>query len=186
MFSPAQGGADIGSVANSILAGKARAHAVTLVGEEFALEQGAALRKLDPALDGVRLEQLLHTLEGWTVKNSFVLSLEPFAGVMGLADVDAVLQEVGEGAVGEGNPAPVFCNFGLAVFGDNLAAIQFGHQLAEGFLLQIEPEDGADGFSLSLVDDQFLVLCSVTERHGAAGPFTLSPAGSDFVPHPLG
>src|SRR5258705_3066200 len=108
---------------------------------------------------------------------SFMLPLEPFAGVMGLADVNAVLQEVGEGAVGEGYPAPEFCNFGLAAFGDNLAAIQFGHQLAEGFVLQIKPEDGADGFSLSLVDDQFLILCIVTERHGAAGPFTLSPAG---------
>src|SRR5882757_540415 len=115
-----------------------------------------------------------------------MLSLEPFAGVMGLGDVSSVLQEVGEGAVGEGYSTPVFCNFGRAPFGDNLATIELGHQPAEGLLLQIKPEDGANGFGLSFVNDQFLVLCLVTERHGPAGPFTLSPAGSDFVPHPLG
>src|SRR5712671_2651810 len=123
MLSPAPGCTYVETIADAVLAGKARSHAVNLVVKELALEQGAAFRKLGPALDGVRFEKLLHALEGWPVKDSFMLSLEPFAGVMSLADVNAVLQEVGEGAVGEGYPAPVFCNFGLAAFGDNFATI---------------------------------------------------------------
>ena len=40
-----------------------------------------------------------------------MLSLEPFAAVMDLAEVDPVLQEIGEGTVGEGNAALVFGDF---------------------------------------------------------------------------
>ena len=102
-----------------------------------------------------------------------MLSLEPFAAVMDFADVDAVLQEIGEGTVGEGNAALIFCDLGIAALGDDASAVEFGDQLAERSQLQVKLENGPNGFGLGLVDDQLLVLGVVAERHGAAGPFAL-------------
>src|SRR6476620_1737038 len=103
MPSPAQGCTYVKSVADAVLAGKARSHAVALVIKELALEQGTAFRKLGSARDGVGFELLLHLFECLPIENRLVLSLEPFSAVMGLADIDAVFQEVGEGTVSEGN-----------------------------------------------------------------------------------
>ena len=49
-----------------------------------------------------------------------MLSLEPFAAVMRLANVDAVFKEIGEGTIGKGDAAVVFCDFGVAALGDDL------------------------------------------------------------------
>ncbi len=60
-----------------------------------------------------------------------MLTLEPFAAMMDFAEIDAVLEKVGEGTVGEGNAAQVLGNLGVAPLGDDASAIEFGHQLAK-------------------------------------------------------
>ena len=86
----------------------------------------------------------------------------------------------------KGMPPLIFCDLGVAALGDDASAVEFGDQLAEGFQLEIEPEDGADGLGLGLVDDELLVLGVIAQRHRAAGPFALAPGGRDLVPDPLG
>ncbi|MCA6111587.1 hypothetical protein J6497_31100 [Bradyrhizobium sp. CNPSo 4026] len=43
-----------------------------------------------------------------------VFTLEPFAAMMNLAEINAVFQEIGEGTVGEGNAAVEFRDLGVA------------------------------------------------------------------------
>ena len=65
-----------------------------------------------------------------------MFALEPFAAVVDLAEVDPVFQEVGEGAVGEGNAALIFRDFGVASLGDDASAVEFGDQFAEGLAVR--------------------------------------------------
>jgi hypothetical protein len=60
-----------------------------------------------------------------------MLALEPFAAVMDFAEIDAVLQEIGEGAIGEGDTALVFLDLGVAALGDDLSLVEFGDQFVE-------------------------------------------------------
>jgi hypothetical protein len=60
-----------------------------------------------------------------------MLSLEPLAAVVDLADVDAIFQEIGEGTISEGNAAPIFGDLGVASLGNNTSAVKFGDQFAE-------------------------------------------------------
>jgi hypothetical protein len=45
---------------------------------------------------------------------------------MHLAEIDPILQEVGEGTVSEGNATLVFCDLGVAPLGDDFPTIEFG------------------------------------------------------------
>ena len=124
-------GADVEPIAHAVLAGKARPHAVALVVKELALEQGAAFGEFDLAFHGVGFEQFLNTVKCRAVNDRLMLSLEPFAGIMGFADIDAVLEEVGEGTIGERNAALKLRDFGIATLGHNLPAVEFTDELAE-------------------------------------------------------
>ena len=71
---------------------------------------------------GFGAEKLLNLFKGLSVDDGRVLAREPFVLVSGLADVEAVLQEVGEGTVSEGYPAVPFLDFGIAALGDDAPA----------------------------------------------------------------
>src|SRR5258705_12286325 len=129
--SPQKRGADIEAIPDSVLAGKAWAHPVALVIEQFSLEQRPAIRSFDLAALRVGFEEPLNPFDGRAINDGFVLTLEPFAAMMDFAEIDAVLEKVGEGTVGEGNAAQVLGNLGVAPLGDDASAIQFGHQLAK-------------------------------------------------------
>src|ERR1700761_1929176 len=116
---------------------------------------------LDSAGDSVGFEEVLSPLERLTVKDRPMLAFEPLSIVMHFTNVDAVLQKVGEGAVGKGNATLVFCGLCVTSLGDDFSAIELGHQLAEGLEFEIEPEDRSDGFCLGLVDDELLILCVI-------------------------
>ena len=53
-----------------------------------------------------------------------MLSRIPFAIMMDLAEVDAVLQKMGEGTIGEGDAATKFRDLGVAPFGDDAALVE--------------------------------------------------------------
>ena len=61
----------------------------------------------------------MNPFEGRAINDGFVLTLEPFAAMMDFAEIDAVLEKIGEGTIGEGNGAIVFGNFGVAPLGDD-------------------------------------------------------------------
>src|SRR5215208_2543823 len=129
--------ADVESVADAVLGGKARAHEVALVIEQLALEQGAAFGALSFPAGGIRLQQRLHALEGLPVDDGFVLALKPGIAVMNLTDIDPVLQKVGEGTVTKRNAAIVFGDFGVSPLGDDAPAVEIGHQFAEGLQFEV-------------------------------------------------
>ncbi len=87
-----------------------------------------------------------------------MLSLEPLATMMGLANVDPVLEEVGEGAIGEGGASPIFGDLGVATFGDDFLPIKLSDELAERSQLQVEAEDGSYGLGLGFIDNELLSL----------------------------
>ena len=60
-----------------------------------------------------------------------MFSLEPFTSVVHLADIDPVFEEVGEGAISEGNAAIVFGCFGIAPLRNNASPVEIGDQFAE-------------------------------------------------------
>src|SRR5258706_6045978 len=117
--SPQKRRADIEAIPESVLAGKAWAHPVAPVIEELALEQGPAIRSFDLAALRVGFEEPLNPFEGRAIHDGFVLTLEPFAAMMDFAEIDAVLEKVGEGTGGEGNAPVVFGHLGVALFGDD-------------------------------------------------------------------
>jgi len=104
-----------------------------------------------------------------------MLAFEPFATVVHLAEIDAVFEKIGEGAIGEGNGTIVLGNFSIAPLGDDATAVKIGDQFAKGLQVEVPAEDCADDLGLGLVDGEFLVLRVITERDGPAGPFALSP-----------
>src|ERR1700738_5635879 len=104
-----------------------------------------------------------------------MLAREPFVLVSGFADVDAVLQEVGEGTVGEGYPAVVFPDLGIPALGDDAPAVEILHQLPKTLQFEVTLEDIAHGLGLGLIDNQLLVLSVITQRHGTPSPFALAP-----------
>ncbi len=65
------------------------------------------------------------------VDNGFAFAFEPLAAMMNLAEIDAVLEKIGEGTIGEGNAAIVFGDLGVALLGDDAPVVEFAHQLAE-------------------------------------------------------
>jgi hypothetical protein len=85
----------------------------------------------NPTAVGIGLEQALNLVEYLPVEDGPLFALEPFAGVMNLADVDTVLQEIGEWAVGEGDTAIIFGDRGVPALGDDATPVQFGNKFAE-------------------------------------------------------
>ena len=135
VLSAAQGRADIEPVPDAVLAGKARAHAIAPVVEEFSLQEGATLRICRLAFDDVGLEQRLHSLKGLLVHDRLVLAFEPLAAMMDLAEIDPVLEKVREGTVGEGNAAIVFGDLCIAALSDDAPLVQVSDQAAKRFEL---------------------------------------------------
>lgn len=93
---------------------------------------------------------------------------------MGFADIDAVFQEIGERTVSEGDAAVVLGSLGVATLGDDVPAVEFSNKPAERLQFQVQAEDGADGLSLQLVDDELLVFGVIAERNGPTGPAPIS------------
>src|SRR6266853_6529435 len=112
--SPQKRRADIEAIPDTILAGKAWAHPVAPVIEELALEQGPALGSFDLAALSFGFEEFLNPVKRGPIDNGFVFAFEPLAAMMNLAQIDAVLEKIGEGTIGEGNGAIVFGDLGVA------------------------------------------------------------------------
>jgi hypothetical protein len=58
------------------------------------------------------------------VENRSVFARIPFAGVMHFPKINAVLQKMGEGSIGEGNAALILRDFGITCLGNNASAVE--------------------------------------------------------------
>jgi hypothetical protein len=115
---------------------------------------------------------MLDLIKRGSVEDRRVLSLEPFAAMVDLAEVDAIFEEIGEGTVREWNAALIFGDLGSASLGDNASSVQFGDQPAKRSKFKIKLEDGPNGLSFILVDDELFVFGLIAKRNGAARPFS--------------
>ena len=86
---------------------------------------------------------MLNPVEGRAIEDGFVLALEPLAAVVNLANIDAVLEEVGEGTVGKGNGSVVFRDFGVPSLGNNAPSVQIRDELAERLQFDVATENGS-------------------------------------------
>jgi hypothetical protein len=93
----------------------------------------------------VGFQKILHPLEGWAVEDRLMFSLEPFSVVMHLADVNAVLEKVGEGTISERNAALVSYNFCVPPLGDDFPAIEFSYDRISLRGIQDESSAGRSG-----------------------------------------
>jgi hypothetical protein len=118
---------------------------------------------------------LLDLVERLSVNDGCVFTGKPFVLVSGFASVKSVLQEVGEGTIGEGNLVVKFFNLGIPTFGDDTLGVEVRDQLPETLHLQIPLEDISDGLGFGLVDDELLVLGVIAHWDSAARPFALAP-----------
>jgi hypothetical protein len=76
------------------------------------------------AAGGLGCENLLDLIVDLLVDNGRVLAGKPLLLVTGLADVDPVLQKIGEGTIGERNSAVKFPHLGVPTLGDDAFVVE--------------------------------------------------------------
>src|SRR5436190_23250201 len=84
----------------------ARAHAVAAIVEDAARQDGGGAPEPGPARHGIGSELGLHDLEQASVYDGFVLAIVGFAAIDHLADIEPVVEKIGEGADAEANASP--------------------------------------------------------------------------------
>jgi hypothetical protein len=172
-------------VAHPELVGVRRAHAVAAVVEDTTGEDGGRALEPNPPVDGVGGELGLHGLEQVTVEDRLVLPAMQLAPVSDFANVEPVLQQIGEGAHAEAD-APHQSAVGTAtLFGPDPAAIEVLDQGAHRAKRKIAGEYSADGLRLLGHHDELLVDAPIAERNRPPDPNALALGGRDLVAHPL-
>jgi len=161
------------------------AHAVaTIFKQAPAQERGRAPQLAAPrARLGRKLG--LHCREQGTIHNRRLFAAMDLATVDHLADIEAVLEQMGERPHAKAPPAD-----GAAVrqsprLAANSPAIEILRQRADGAKLEIARKDRANRRSLGWYHNDLLVHGRIAERHRAADPKAFALRGSDLVAHPL-
>ena len=75
----------------------------------------------------------MRKVKSLTIEYCGVFSFEPFAAMVHFAEINPIVKEIAERARCEGNAALVFCDLGVAAFGDDFAAIKFANELSNRF-----------------------------------------------------
>src|ERR1700721_2137239 len=104
-----------------------------------------------------------------------------FAAIDDLADVEAVLEEVGQRShhkAGRMDRAAVTADAGPW---PHTASMKILDQQPDRAECKVAAEDGSDLLSLFLDDDELLGDAPVAERHGSADPEALAFGGGDLV-----
>src|SRR5215207_5148062 len=98
-----------------------------------------------------------------------------------LADIDAVAQQIGEGAIGQRHAADGSARAERPQSRHDATLPQLALQDGEGSQREIAPEDQPDGFGLVLPDDELAVAHLISERDDAADPDAPALRGGNLV-----
>src|SRR5262245_46202871 len=176
---------DVIAVADAALVGVSWAHAVAaIVKQAPAQQRGRAPQPAAPrARPGRKLG--LHRREQRTIHNRRLFAAMDLATVDHLADIEAVLEQMGERPHAKAPPAD-----GPAVrqpprLAANSPPIEVLRQRADGAKLQIPRKDRANRRSLGWYHNDLLVHRRIAEWNRAADPNAFAFRGSDLVAHPL-
>src|SRR6266446_7464078 len=176
---------DVIAVAGAALVGVGWAHAVATSVKKAPAQDGG--RAPQPAAPRARLGRKLglHRREQGTIHNRRLFAAMDLAPVDNLADIEAVLEQMGERPHAKALPAD-----GPAVrqpprLAANSPPIEILRQRADGAKLEIARKDRANRRSLGWYHEDLLVHRRIAERHRAADPKAFALGGSDLVAHSL-
>jgi len=172
---------DIVAIAHALLVGMARAHQVAAIIEEKTGEEGRRARPPQLASHCPMLEFRLHGLEQLFFNDRLLFAGMDFAAIDDFADVEAVLEEVGQRPhheAGRMYRAAISVDTGPWPHTTSMKILDQQSDRAE---CKVAAEDGSDLLSLFLDDDELLADAPVPKRHGTADPEALSFGGGDLV-----
>src|SRR6266853_6480705 len=160
-------------------------HPVAAIVENPPPQNGGRVRDVHMPFQGTFGQPGLDGVERGAVEDRLMLAGMDLATVDDVADVEAVLEEMREGAnaILPASFRPAACE-GADLRGD-VAPTEFLRQGADRAAFEIEPEHGADRLGLLRHDDQLLAHAGIAERDGAADPNALTLRGRNLVPDPL-
>src|SRR6266852_7111979 len=165
---------DIVAVAHPELVGVRRAHAVAAVIEDAAGKDGRRALQPDLPVDGVGGEFFLHHLEQGAIEDRRMLPAMHLAAVDHLADVEPVLEQIGEGAHPEADASDDPAVRTAPRLGPDAAPVEILHESPHRAELEIANEDGADGLGLLGYDHELLVDAGIAERNRPSDPDALA------------
>src|SRR6266849_1481315 len=163
----------------------ARRHSVAAVVENAAHQNGGRVYDTHMPFPGIFGQPGLDGVERGAVEDRLMLAGMDLAPVRDVADVEAVLEEMRQGADAI-SPAPHRpADREGAHLRDDVPSAKFLGQGSDRAAFEIEPEHGADRLGLLGYDDQLLADAGIAERDRAAHPNALALRGRDLVPDPL-
>src|SRR5215470_1064446 len=176
---------DVIAVAGAALVGVRWAHAVAAIVKQAPTQHRG--RAPQPAAAGARLGRKLglHRLEQGTIHNRRLFAAIDLAPVDPLADIEAVLEQMGERPHAKAPPADGPTVRQPPRLAANSPAIEILRQRADGAKLEIPRKDRANRRSLGWYHNDLLVHRRIAERHRAADPKAFAFRGSDLVAYPL-
>ena len=176
---------DVIAVAGAALVGMAWAHAVATLVEHAAAQEGGRGSQPAPPLNRPSCKPRLHGREQRTIEDRFMITLVSLAAVDHLADVEAVLEQIGERPHPEAAVAGGATVRSLPRLAADAAPVEVGGQCPQRTQLKIMLKDGAHRLSLSRHHDDSLVHRRIAERDRASDPNAPALGGGDLVAHPL-
>src|SRR5215472_3121833 len=126
-----------------------------------------------------------HCREQGTIHNRRLFAAMDLAPVDHLADIEAVLEQMGERPHAKAPPADGPAVRQLPRLAANSPPIEVLRQRADGAKLEIARKDRANGRSLGCDHNDLLVHRRIAEWNRAADPKAFAFRGSDLVAHPL-
>src|SRR5712692_918820 len=165
---------DIVAVANSELVGVGRAHPAAAVVEDAAGQDGGRALQPDLPVDGVGGEFFLHGLEQGAIEDRLMLPAMDLAAIDHLADVEPVLEQIGEGAHSEPDASDDPAVRTAPRLGPDAAPVEILHESPHRAELEIAGEDGAHGLGLLGYDHELLVDAGIAERDWTPDPDALA------------
>src|SRR5438132_9074622 len=127
----------------------------------------------------------LHRREQGTIHNRRLFAAMDLAPVDHLADIEAVLEQMGERPHAKAPPTDGPAGRAPPRLAANSPPIEILRQRADGAKLQITGKDCANRRSLRWYHEDLLVHRRIAERHRTADPNAFALGGRDLVAHPL-
>src|SRR5271166_864442 len=161
------------------------AHAVAAVIEDAAGQKGRSALKPDLPRNGVGGELSLHRLEQAAVENWLLLSPVHLTAINDLADVESVLEQMGQSSRAEADMAPTAAICEAASLGPDTTPVKLLDQGARRAKFQVACKDETDRVGLLGDDDGLLAETSIAERDRAADPDPFALGGRNLIAHAL-
>src|SRR5258707_835801 len=173
------------TVSRALLIGMGWRHPIAAIVEDAPGEDCRRAPEPQRSGSGTGSELRLHGFEQSFIHDGLVLSTVHLAAVDDFTDVEAVLQEMGQGADPEPYPTGGAAIGGCAPLGPNAAAIEILHEGPYRAEFQIPAKYRPNCLDFLGHDHELLVDASVAEGYRPSDPDSFALRGRGLVAHPL-